>query len=225
MDLIAITGAGGALGSELARLLASRGKRVALLGSERQREHLAKLAPELGGVAVTGDFATEAAWARALEDMGAVPTAAALVAGGWEGGAPLHEADDAVWSRMFHANADTVYRGLRALLPGMVAAQRGSIVVVGSRAALQPASSANAAAYAASKAAAVALVQAVAAEVKARGVRVNAVLPGTLDTPANRVAMPNADTSAWVPLAAAASTIASLLGGDTRDVTGAALPL
>jgi NAD(P)-dependent dehydrogenase (short-subunit alcohol dehydrogenase family) len=96
---------------------------------------------------------------------------------------------------------------------------------VGSRAAESPATSARAAAYGASKAAVVALSQAVAAEVREHGVRVNAILPSTLDTPANRAAMPKADASRWVSLASAAEVIAFLLSDAARDVSGAAVPV
>jgi NAD(P)-dependent dehydrogenase (short-subunit alcohol dehydrogenase family) len=107
----------------------------------------------------------------------------------------------------------------------MVAAKDGSIVVVGSRAAVQPWTSAGAAAYAASKAAVVALAQTVAQEVLAYGVRVNAILPSTLDTPANRKAMPDADPSKWVPTDRVAAVIAFLFADGSRDVSGAALPV
>jgi NAD(P)-dependent dehydrogenase (short-subunit alcohol dehydrogenase family) len=126
---------------------------------------------------------------------------------------------------MMGANLETVHRSLRALLPAMVARKRGSIVVIGSRAAVQPATSAGAAAYAASKAAVVALAQAVAAEVLEHGVRVNAVLPSTLDTPANRASMPKVDPAKWVTLGSAAGVVAFLLGDEARDVSGVALPI
>jgi NAD(P)-dependent dehydrogenase (short-subunit alcohol dehydrogenase family) len=163
---------------------------------------------------------------RAEQVLGATPELAALVAGTWRGGKALHEeVDDATWQVLLKANLETVYHGLRALLPGMVARGRGSIVVVGSRAAVAPSTSARSAAYAATKAAVVALAQATAAEVMARGVRVNAVLPSTLDTPANRASMPTADASRWVSLSSAAGVIAFLLGDEARDISGAALPV
>jgi NAD(P)-dependent dehydrogenase (short-subunit alcohol dehydrogenase family) len=107
----------------------------------------------------------------------------------------------------------------------MVARKRGSIVVIGSRAAVNPETSANAAAYAASKAALLALARAVAAEVLAHGVRVNAVLPSTMDTPANRAAMPDVDPGRWVSLGSAAGLVAFLLSDEARDVSGAAVPI
>ncbi len=84
---------------------------------------------------------------------------------------------------------------------------------------------AGASAYTASKSALVGLAQVVAAEVVERGVRVNAVLPSTIDTPANRAAMPGADASKWVPLGSLAAVIAFLLSPDARDISGAAIPV
>jgi NAD(P)-dependent dehydrogenase (short-subunit alcohol dehydrogenase family) len=228
---IVITGAAGALGSTLARHLVASGRKVAALDRPESTERLAKLASELGkaAVGIPTDVGSARAWAAALErierDLGA-PAGAVLVAGGWQGGAPLHaEADDSAWRAMVTQNLETAQQSLRALLPGMVARRSGSIVVIGSRAAVQPWTSAGASAYAASKAAVVALAQAVAAEVVEHGVRVNAVLPSTLDTPANRSAMPSADPARWVATESLSRVIAFLLSDDARDVSGSALPV
>ena len=150
---------------------------------------------------------------------------AVLAAGGWRGGAPLHETSDEIWSAMIGANLETARVSLQALLPGMIARQRGSIVVIASSAAVRPWESARAAAYAASKAAALALVQASAAEVLASGVRVNAVLPSTLDTPANRAAMPKADRATWVAPESLAKVVEFLFSDGARDISGAAIPV
>jgi NAD(P)-dependent dehydrogenase (short-subunit alcohol dehydrogenase family) len=230
-DVALVTGAAGALGSEVARTLAARGHKLALVDVARGEERLKQLAASLGGACVvTGDIAVEATWAEAMprieRELGAPPTLAALVAGGWAGGKALHEeTSDDVWNGMMQANLATVHRSLRALLPPMVARKRGSIVVIGSRAAVSPETSAHAAAYAASKAAVVALARAVSVEVVNDGVRVNAVLPSTLDTPANRASMPKADPTKWVSLPSAAGVVAFLLSDDARDVSGAALPV
>ena len=230
-DVALVTGAAGALGSEVARLLSARGHKLALVDAERGRERLAELATSLGDACVVaGDIALQATWAEAMprieRELGSAPVRAALVAGAWRGGKPLHEeSGDDVWRTMMEANLETVHRGLRALLPAMVAGKRGSIVVIGSRAAVAPATSAGAAAYAASKAAVVALAQAVAAEVLGAGVRVNAVLPSTMDTPANRAAMPGVDPAKWVSLGSAAGVVAFLLGDEARDISGVALPV
>ena len=229
-DVALVTGAAGALGAEVARTLSARGHAVALVDAARTEERLRQLAGTLGRASVVaGDIAAPGTWAEAMprieRELGAPPAMAALIAGGWRGGKPLHESDDDVWQAMMTSNLETVHRSLRALLPPMVARGRGSIVVVGSRVAVQPATGAGAAAYTASKAAVVALAQAVAAEVLDKGVRVNAVLPSTMDTPSNRASMPQADPSRWVSLASAAGVVAFLLSDDARDVSGAALPL
>jgi NAD(P)-dependent dehydrogenase (short-subunit alcohol dehydrogenase family) len=231
--IVIVTGAAGALGSAVARHLAGRGDAVALLDRESHRGALDALAASLGeatsrACVATCDVSDAASWSAALARVEATlgaPTGAALVAGGWAGGAPLHEGDDAVWSKMIGANLETVHRSLRALLPGFVARRRGSVVVVGSRAVERPWESSGAAAYAASKSAVVALARAVAAEVLDAGVRVNAVLPSTIDTPANRAAMPDADASRWVATSSLAEVIGFLLGDGARDVSGAAIPV
>jgi NAD(P)-dependent dehydrogenase (short-subunit alcohol dehydrogenase family) len=223
-----VTGAAGALGSALCRVLAQRGHRLALVDIPAAAPRLEALAAEVKGVALAFDAAQAAAWAeplqRAERDLGPL-SGAVLVAGGWQGGQPLHLAEEAVWESMLQLNLQTAYRALRAVLPGMVSRRQGSVVLIGSRAAARPWTSANAAAYAASKGAAVALAEAVAAEVLESGVRVNAVLPSTIDTPANRKAMPQADAAKWVSPESLAGVIAFLLSADSRDISGAALPV
>lgn len=230
--IAAITGGAGALGGALARTLIGKGYKVALLDTERAKDRLDALVAELGRDAYghAGDLASAEPWTAALagtrRSLGGDPTHAALIAGGWEGGAPLHEATDgASYERMMRANVDTAYQALRALLPSMVAATSGSVVVVGSRAAVRPWTSRGAAAYAAAKAAVVTMAETVAAEVLEHGVRVNAILPSTMDTPANRAGMPDAEFSRWVSLPSAAGVIAFLLGDEARDVSGAAIPV
>jgi NAD(P)-dependent dehydrogenase (short-subunit alcohol dehydrogenase family) len=229
-DVALVTGAGGALGSEVARTLAARGDKVVLFDAAAAKARLEEIAAKLPATAVVaGDVTDDAVWREALprvqRELGGLPTLAALIAGGWRGGKPLHESDDETWRAMMTSNLETARRSLARLLPGMVAAKRGAVVVVGSRVVEQPWTGAGAAAYAASKSAVVALAQAAAAEVLEHGVRINAVLPSTMDTAANRAAMPKADPSRWVSLPSAAGVIAFLLSDAARDVSGAAIPL
>jgi NAD(P)-dependent dehydrogenase (short-subunit alcohol dehydrogenase family) len=232
-DVALVTGAGGALGAEVARTLASRGDKIVLVDAVGAKARLEQLASSLPHASIiTGDVTDDATWAtalpRATKELGAAPSFAALIAGGWRGGQTFHESGakgEDIWRAMMSANLETAHRSLVRLLPAMVAAKRGAVVVVGSRVAQQPWTGAGAAAYTASKAAVVALAQAVAAEVLEHGVRVNAVLPSTLDTPANRAAMPGADASKWVALPSLAAVIAFLLSDAARDVSGAAVPV
>jgi NAD(P)-dependent dehydrogenase (short-subunit alcohol dehydrogenase family) len=233
MSIVAITGGAGALGSALAAHLVGKGHKVALYDTEHGRERATKLVEALGkdhAMVHVGDFAQAAAWDAALEAtkkaFGGLPSGAALIAGGWAGGAPIHEEkDDAAYTKMIASNVDTAYRALRALLPPMVAAKSGSVVVVGSRAVERPWTSTGAAEYAGAKAAVVAMARTAAQEVLEHGVRINAILPSTMDTPANRASMPKADPSQWVTLESASSVIAFLLSNDARDVSGAVIPV
>jgi len=220
---IVVTGASGALGSGVVRALTSSGRRV--IAVERNAERAQHAFAALPNCRVLGfDVSSPDAWQSALgasEISGAV-----LVAGAWQGGARLFEAGgDAIWSTVMSANLETARISLQALLPRLVAAKSGSIVAIGSRTALRPWEGAKAAAYAASKAALVALVQACAAEVLADGVRINAVLPSTIDTPANRAAMPQHDPAHWVSVESLSGVIAFLLSDAARDISGAAIPV
>lgn len=221
-----ITGAAGALGTVVASELIAKGHRIAAVDLPRAAERLAKLP---GVLPLPFETNQPDAWgealARAERELGPL-TGAVLIAGGWQGGGPLHaRTDDAIWQAMLAANLESAYRALRAVLPGMVARQGGSVVMVGSRAAVRPDTSAGAAEYAATKSAVVALAQATAAEVLEQGVRVNAVLPSTLDTAANRKAMPQADPSRWVAPASLAGVVDFLLSDAARDISGAAIPV
>ena len=231
---VVVTGAAGALGSAVARSLVKNAQyKVALVDTPKAEAALRELAAQLGAgnaSVVAADTTDPVAWGEALprieRELGAPPSYAALIAGGWRGGVPLHaEKDDDTWRTMIVQNLETAHTTLRALLPGMVSRAHGSIVVVGSRAVERPWTSANASAYAAAKSGVVAMAQAVAAEVLESGVRINAILPSTLDTPANRRAMPDADASAWVTTESAAGVITFLFSDASRDISGAAIPL
>ncbi|HYQ15310.1 MAG TPA: SDR family oxidoreductase, partial [Polyangiaceae bacterium] len=160
-----------------------------------------------------------------VEAAGAL-TGAVLTAGAWRGGHRFHEAEAAGdYRAVMDANLESAQLVLRAVLPGMIARGRGSVVLVGSRSGVRPYDAPGDAAYAASKAALGALAQAIAAEVVGQGVRVNLVLPSTIDTEANRKAMPNADRSRWVTTDSLCDVIEFLLSDKARDVSGAAIPV
>jgi NAD(P)-dependent dehydrogenase (short-subunit alcohol dehydrogenase family) len=143
--------------------------------------------------------------------------------GGFAGGQSVADTDDATWQRMLDANLNSAFHILRAVIPEMRKAKAGRIVVIGSRQAEEPA--AKIGAYSASKAAVVSLVKTVALENKDAGITANVILPGTMDTPANRRDMPGADVSQWVQPTSVASLIVWLTSDAGKDVTGAAIPV
>ena len=143
--------------------------------------------------------------------------------GGFAGGQSIAETDDATFQRMLDQNLNSVFHMLRAALPALRQTGSGRIIAIGSRQALEP--GANVGAYSASKAAMVSLIRTAALENKDADVTANVILPGTMDTPANRTAMPKADFSKWIQPARVASLITWLAGDAGKDVNGAAIPI
>lgn len=221
-----VTGGTGTLGRALVRVLLARGTRVAVPWRNaeewRSLQREAGDAPLLGIEASLADAAGAAAFvAEAASQLG-VLDAVALAAGGWAGGTSFENAPADEWDRMLRMNLDTVAHVCRAALPHL-RAQGGAVVAVGSRAA--ETGGAGMAAYAVSKVAVHALVRVLALENAGHGVRFNAVLPGTIDTPANRRAMPNADRSSWTSPEAIAGVMAFLLSSESAPTTGALVPV
>jgi len=143
--------------------------------------------------------------------------------GGFAGGQSIAETDDATLQRMFDLNLSSTFYLLRAVLPLMRKTGNGRIIAIGSRAALEPGPRVGA--YSASKAAMVSLIKTAALENKDVGITANVILPGTIDTPANRKAMPSADFSKWVQPASIAALITWLASDSGKDVNGAAIPV
>ena len=143
--------------------------------------------------------------------------------GGFAGGQSIADTDDATFQRMFDLNLNCVFHILRAAVLPLRQTGNGLIIAIGSRAALEP--GAGVGAYSASKAAMVSLLKTVALENKDAGLTANVILPGTMDTPANRKAIPNADVSKWVQPATVAGLAVWLAGEAGKDVNGSVIPV
>ena len=143
--------------------------------------------------------------------------------GAYAGGMKLWETDPKVFDRILTLNLRAGYTILRAVVPAMLKQQRGTIINVAARAAVDHAG--GAAAYVASKAAAVAMIDSLAADLKGSGVRVNSILPSIIDTEANRRAIPNADFTKWPKPEDIARVILFLCSEDARLIHGAAVPV
>ena len=205
--VVLITGAAGALGRAVAQRLAADGARLVLF--DRDAAGLRQLFPQAAAEAVdiTDEAAVAAAVQRSMESLGRID-AVVHVAGGFEMG----EAGDALrrgsWDRMMALNAWSFVALAKACVPAMKRQGSGAVVAVTAAAALG--GQARKGAYIAAKSALQRLVETLASELAGSGVRVNSVAPTTLDTPANRATMPDADRSAWVSLESAADAIAFL---------------
>jgi NAD(P)-dependent dehydrogenase (short-subunit alcohol dehydrogenase family) len=143
--------------------------------------------------------------------------------GGYAGGVKLWESEADVLERMLSMNLRSGYVLARAAVPAFIKQGRGAIVNVAAKAAIDH--QAGAAAYAASKAAAVAMLDSLAAELKGSGVRVNSILPSTIDTGANRRAMPNANFAKWPKPEEIARVILFLCSDEAKVIHGAAVPV
>ena len=223
-----VTGAAGNLGRVVAQTFAAAGARVALV--DRGVEGLDKARADLPAGAESAVFAVDLLQAEAVTALagqvvghfGGVDILA-NIAGGFTMGPPLHETSDQDWDFMLDLNARSVFHSCRALVPAMLARGGGRIINVSARAATE--GKAHMIPYCASKAAVITLTQGLSAELKGAGINVNCVLPGTLDTPQNRAAMPDQDFSLWVSPEALADVIAFLASDAARCVTGAAIPV
>lgn len=170
---------------------------------------------------LTDPASAEAVVSATLERFGSLD-GLGCVAGGFRQSGPLHESSPDDWRSQLAVNLDTAYTITRAALGPMLQAGSGSIVYVGSRAALRP--FAGAAPYIVSKAAVLALMAAVDVEVRTQGVRVNTVVANIVDTPRNRADNPDADFSRWTTGDQLAAVIEWLCGDDSAPVSGAAIP-
>jgi NAD(P)-dependent dehydrogenase (short-subunit alcohol dehydrogenase family) len=220
-QVVLITGAQGGLGAFVTAAFLEAGAQV--VGTARQIDGKAFLHPKFEPIPADLSRPHDAAHlvADALSKFGRID-ALVHTAGGFAGGAPIHETDDATWDHMIELNVRASLNILRAVLPGMREKQRGRIVMIGSRAGVEP--SANISAYSASKAAMISLVKTAALENRKLGITANVILPGTIDTPANRRSDPNGDRSKWVSPQKLAALTVYLASDEASEITGAAIP-
>jgi len=223
-----ITGGTGALGRAVVERLLGQGDRVAVpyrneRGFEELRESAGDKAEALFGAPADIAATAEAVHfvSQTVERFGVVD-GAALLAGAYASTGNFESAAESEWEQMMRANLLSVYAAARALLPELMK-KGGSVVTVGSSYAA--AGGAGAAAYAVSKNAVAALTRSLALENRARGVRFNLIEPGIIDTPANRSAMPKADTSQWTPPRRIAAVVAFLLSPESAPASGSVIPV
>ena len=220
--VVVVTGANGGLGVFVTQAFLDAGATV--IGTSRKIRQSDFNSP--GFTAMPAEIANREG-AKVLVDQvvarfGKIDVLAHTV-GGFAGGQSIAETDDATFQKMFDINLNSAFYVLRAALPALRKTGGGRIIAIGSRAAVDPGPGVGA--YSASKAALVSLIRTVAAENKDAGITANVILPGTMDTPTNRKAIPNADVSKWVQPAKVASLVVWLAGDAGTDVNGAVIPI
>ena len=227
--VVMVTGVSGNLGSAVTRAFAEAGAKLALI--DRHPKLLAEAFPELvkqpdrflaENVDLTNQEAVTAVVEKIVAQLGRIDVLVHTV-GGFFSGPPLHETPLGKLDFMLLLNAKTTFITNQAVLQKMVPQGSGKIINIAARPALQ--GNKNMSAYSAAKAAVLRLTESAAAEVKSHGINVNAILPGTIDTPQNRAAMPTANTDNWVKPESLADVILFLASDAARDIHGAAIPV
>jgi NAD(P)-dependent dehydrogenase (short-subunit alcohol dehydrogenase family) len=220
--IVVVTGASGGLGRPVTEAFLAAGARVVGVARSIKKGDFAN--PEF--VAMPAELASGEAANRlasaVIAHSGRID-ALVHVVGGFAGGQSVAETDDATLEQMLDLNFRAAFYMIRAVLPKMREQGAGRILVVASRQGVEPAPRVGA--YSASKAALVSLVRTVAMENKDRWISANTVLPGTMDTPANRAGDPGADRSRWVQPSQVAALLVHLASDAGAQITGAAIPI
>ncbi len=225
--VVLITGGTGALGSAVATAFLQAGAKVVVTyRSEREFDALkaSANAPE----ALTGiktnvlDEASIKAMAQQVARFGRLEVLVNLV-GGYLGGVPVAEMSLEQWNQMIDLNLKSAFLCCKHVLPMMMQQNAGSIINIGSKGGLQGGEGMSA--YAAAKAGLINFTRSLAAEGKRYNITANAVIPGIIDTPANRQAMPQANFDEWVKPEALAQIILFLSSDEAQAISGATIPV
>jgi NAD(P)-dependent dehydrogenase (short-subunit alcohol dehydrogenase family) len=227
--VVVVTGAAGNLGSAVVRAFESAGANLTLV--DRADGRLQRLFPDMAdsasyyfanSVDLTDADAVQSMVDGTIKHFGRIDVLV-NTAGGYRAGTPVHETPLETWDFMLNLNARSVFLSSRAVIPHMLRQGSGKIISVAARAAER--GRANMAAYSVSKSAVIRLTESMAAELRDMDINVNCLLPGTIDTPANRQAMPNADYSRWVKPEILAEVILFLASASARTLNGVSIPV
>lgn len=228
-SIVLVTGGAGNLGRAVTREFLDRGARVVVPFYKTDApDALDELRRDFGdrlhsfALDLTTERGAEQAVHQTIEWGGRLDAVAHLI-GGYSGGFDLVDTPVAVWDRMFDLNVKSAWLVARFAIPAMLENGGGSLVFVSSRAALRDRRGMGA--YAIAKSALITLVETMSEEYGERGIRANAVLPGVIDTEANRRAMPDADHRLWPSPADVGRVIVFLASADSGVVSGGAVPV
>ncbi|HEX2104681.1 MAG TPA: SDR family NAD(P)-dependent oxidoreductase [Solirubrobacteraceae bacterium] len=218
---VVVTGGTGGLGTAVTRAFLDEGRRVVV--PWLVEEELARVQEHERLTLVKADLMDPAAAAAVVAAAGDGLGALVNLVGGFAQADRVHETPVDEFEKQLRLNLRPTYLMCAAALPRLLAAGGGAIVCVSSRAAVRP--FAGAAGYVTSKAAVLAFVDALHAEYRNDGVRANAILPSTIDTPANRRSMPDADFDTWVKPEEIARVVRFLCSDDAAVTSGGHIPV
>ncbi|MEA2156456.1 MAG: hypothetical protein QOE11_2596 [Solirubrobacteraceae bacterium] len=220
-----ISGGTGGLGSAVTRAFLDAGWRVVVpIFDETERERVPAHERLLLEPADLSDPASaQAVAALAAGDAAAPLRAVVNLVGGFAEGERVHATPVEDFEAQLRLNLRPTYLVCQAALTHLLAGGGGAIVCVSSRAALRP--FAGAAGYIVGKAAVLAFVDALATEYRQDDIRVNAILPSVIDTPANRRSQPGADHSRWVRPEQIAEVVRFLCEDGSGVISGAHVPV
>lgn len=218
--VIAITGASGALGKVVVEAAAAQGAKIATIDHAPSNAAPSPDRTDIGGIDLTDATQAQQAIDAAAACFGRLD-ALINIAGAFSF-QTIADGDAATWERLYRINTLTALHASRAAIPHLAASNAGRIVNIGALGALQAGSGMGP--YAASKSGVHKLTESLAAELKGK-VTVNAVLPSTIDTPANRRDMPDSDFASWVTPLELANVILFLASDQASAVTGALIPV
>jgi NAD(P)-dependent dehydrogenase (short-subunit alcohol dehydrogenase family) len=229
IPIVLITGPAGNLGKAVVERFTTEGADLILLDNKKDR--LASIFPELAqsskhmllsGIDLINSEQVEKGIEQALDQMGRIDILV-HTAGGFQMGESVHEITPKSWDFLLNINLKTTLNITRAVVPQMIEQGSGKIITIGARPSVS--GKARMGAYSVAKAGVMRLTESLSAEVRKSGINVNCVIPGTIDTPQNREAMPNADTSNWVSPGSIANVISFLASDNAKDIHGAAVPV
>ena len=220
--IVFITGANGGLGTSVTRAFLQRGARV--IGGSLRITAADFPLPNFEAMAIDFNKLDEIkrGVAKIVERHGRLDMLVHVL-GGFAGGSSIAETTDEMWEQMQNINLTAAFHVFRETIPFLRKSKSGRLIAIGSLTAAQP--YANLGAYVTFKAALAMLVQTVALENADVGLTANVILPGTMDTPANRKSMPEADFSKWAKPDDVAGLVLSLAEEGARRLTGLAIPI
>ena len=217
--VVLIAGGSGALGHSVVPAFLAAGARVVTADRNPSTDQAD------GRLALKADVTDEADVRRLVDEvirkLGRIDVLINLV-GGFAPG-PVKDTAVALWQRMLTTNLTAAFLLSKAVLPHMEERETGRILHVAAWAAVEPFP--GAAAYIVAKSGLLALIKVLALELKGSGVTVNAVLPTTIDTPANRASMPEVDPATWTRPESIAETLIFLVSDEAVQINGATVPI